>query len=266
MSKERQFDPIKKINLSQRLVEYFIQQIESGSFPIGDRVPNEISLAGQLNVSRNILRESMKILENYGILHTVNGKGTIVSAAAMANIQSMRFFEKLRNDTNAQQMLEARWMLEPRLAYFACQRRTEADVDQLRKIVALSLENREPGAQADDYDFHIAIAKICGNEILTELLYTMICHLRNGSYSQFDRYVETMLQEKSLREHEEIVEAFARRDPLTASRTMEKHLQDRIHVIQTLYRPETDIEHLEIDAVMGAMQAGTQSPQEKDSA
>ena len=142
MKTERQFDPIKKINLSQRLVDYFIQQIESGDFPIGERVPNEINLASQLNVSRNILRESMKILENYGILHTVNGKGTVVSSSAMANIQSMRFFEKLRNDISAQQMLEARQILEPRITYYACRRCTEDDVAQLRKIVALSIETR----------------------------------------------------------------------------------------------------------------------------
>lgn len=253
MKTERQFDPIKKINLSQRLVDYFIQQIESGDFPIGERVPNEINLAGQLNVSRNILRESMKILENYGILHTVNGKGTVVSSSAMANIQSMRFFEKLRNDISAQQMLEARQILEPRITYYACRRCTEDDVAQLRKIVALSMETRGPDARSDDYDFHLAIARICGNEMLTEFLYTMICHLRNGDYSQFNRYVESILQEKSLREHEEIVEAFARGDPAAASRTMETHLRDRIHIIRTLYSPETDVNTLRADALMDAM-------------
>ena len=119
------FEPIKKTNLSQKLVEYFIQQIKSGNFPIGEKVPNEIALANQLHVSRNILRESMKILENYGILHTVNGRGTIVSTSAIANIHSMNFFERLRNNTTVLQLLEARLIIEPQIAFHACQKCTK---------------------------------------------------------------------------------------------------------------------------------------------
>ena len=108
------FEPIKKTSLSQKLIEYFIRNIENGTFKIGEKITNEIDLAEQINVSRNVLRESMKVLENYGILHTVNGRGTIVAEDAMANIQSMRFFEQLRNDSSVLDILEARLIIEPR--------------------------------------------------------------------------------------------------------------------------------------------------------
>lgn len=100
------FSPIKKINLSHRLVDYFVQEIESGRFPIGERLMDELSLAKMLNVSRNVLRESMKVLENHGILQTVNGKGTIVAENAMANIQGMRF---LRNCAATPPRCNAAW-------------------------------------------------------------------------------------------------------------------------------------------------------------
>ena len=52
-------EPIKKVNLKQQLLSFFIEQIESGAFAVGSRIPDEITLATQLNVSRNILRESI---------------------------------------------------------------------------------------------------------------------------------------------------------------------------------------------------------------
>lgn len=233
---EFQFEPIKKINLSQQLVEYFIQKVEDGSFPIGEKVPNEINLAAQLNVSRNILRESMKILENYDILHTVNGKGTMVSKSAMANIQSMRFFEKLRNNSTELQLLEARMILEPQIAYCACSRCTQSDIAHLQEIVAASNDSPPSASNFDEYNFHIALSKICGNDILTEFLHTILFHLREGDYAQFNGHTETGLCKESEKDHRALVEAFMQHDPAAARQIMEKHLRDRICLIHSSYR------------------------------
>ncbi|MEA5060708.1 MAG: FadR/GntR family transcriptional regulator [Candidatus Pelethousia sp.] len=251
---EQQFAPIKKVNLSQKLVDYFIQQIENGNFAIGERIPNEINLATQLNVSRNILRESMKILENYGILHTVNGKGTMVSPSAISNIRSAHFFEKLRNDTDALQLLDARFILEPEIAYHACERCTQEDIQKLQCIVSMPLPMPATDGHADDdYDFHIVLSKACGNETLTEFLYILLYRLREGEYANFNKYVERVLREKSRQEHELILEALIQHQPLTARKVMAKHLSDRMNIIKTLYRSDIDPSGLSATAINHAM-------------
>lgn len=249
-----QFAPIKKVNLSQQLVEILINNIENGRFPLRERIPDEISLAAQFNVSRNILRESMKILENYGILHTVNGKGTMVSESAIANIQSMRFFEKLRNDTSVLQFLEARLIMEPTIAYYACLNCTEQDIENLRYIVSIPFSEELPANRTDDYDFHIALSRICRNEVLSDFLYTIICRLREGDYANFNKYVELVSKENSEREHEAILDACIRRDPEAARSIMAKHLQDRIFIIQSLYRPDIDPKELNRPALERAVE------------
>mgnify|MGYP000862670277 CR=1 FL=1 len=55
---------VKKINLSTQLIDTITALIESGEWELGMKLPNEIDLAASFNVSRNIMRESMKILEN----------------------------------------------------------------------------------------------------------------------------------------------------------------------------------------------------------
>ena len=241
----------QKINLSHRLVDYFVQEIESGRFPIGERLMDELSLAKMLNVSRNVLRESMKVLENHGILQTVNGKDTIVSENAMANIQGMRFFEKLRNDTTALQFLDARRIIEPEIAYEACRRCTEKDLAALRSILDMPFDAQS--GEPDNCDFHLAIASICGNEVLTEFLRTIICHLREEDYAQFNCHVEALLHDNSRQEHEQIYQAFADHDPAQAFRAAQAHICNRINIIRTLYTPDIDVQTLEKDDLIVAM-------------
>jgi len=245
------FEPIKKTSLSQKLIEYFISNIENGTFKIGEKITNEIDLAEQINVSRNVLRESMKVLENYGILHTVNGRGTIVAENAMANIQSMRFFEQLRNDSSVLDILEARLIIEPQIAFFACQRCTSEDIDHLQKVIGH--KSAVPESLMDDYDFHLCVAKICGNNTTYEYLHTLLMHLRSGAYGEFTNHVEAMLAQKSLDEHEQILRAFIDKKPKVAARTMSDHLSDRLKLIKTLYREDVRPEELEITTLYNAM-------------
>ena len=248
---EFRFSPIQKVRLSQQLTEYFIQKIACGSFPTGTRIPDEITLAKTLNVSRNALRESIKILESCGVLHTVNGKGTIVSEDAAANIQSMRFFEQLRCSVTALQLLDARRILEPEIAYYACERCTAEDLALLRKALAPQPAGEAPSAAG--FEFHTTIAAICANEMLTELLRTLLCRLRTGSYAAFSARLETLLQGNSQREHEMIYQAFVNREPAHAYHAMELHLSNRISIIRALYRPDADPDALEKSTVLSIM-------------
>ena len=69
---------IKKVNLSTQLVDTMTTLIEDGSWKLGDKLPNEVELAASFEVSRNVMRESMKILENFGILESKTGIGTFI--------------------------------------------------------------------------------------------------------------------------------------------------------------------------------------------
>jgi GntR family transcriptional regulator len=67
-----------RVTLTQSCAEALQQAIELGSYRPGSRLPSETELAEQLVVSRATLRESLRLLEERGIIHRYHGRGTFV--------------------------------------------------------------------------------------------------------------------------------------------------------------------------------------------
>ena len=61
-----------------QIQNYILQKIESGEYAAGDKIPSEIELARQFDVSRLTVNTAVKELANSGIVERVQGKGTFV--------------------------------------------------------------------------------------------------------------------------------------------------------------------------------------------
>lgn len=61
-----------------QIQNYILQKIESGEYTAGDKIPSEIELARQFDVSRLTVNTAVKELANSGIVERVQGKGTFV--------------------------------------------------------------------------------------------------------------------------------------------------------------------------------------------
>ena len=108
---------VQRINLCDQLILAIIEQIQKGNWAQGSKLPGEIELANSFSVSRNIMREALKILENFGVLDARNGIGTFVSEQAIENIENMQFFNMLKENHSVEAILEFRLMVEPSGAY-----------------------------------------------------------------------------------------------------------------------------------------------------
>jgi GntR family transcriptional regulator len=67
-----------RVTLTQSCAEALEEAIELGSYRPGSRLPSEAELAEQLAVSRPTLRESLRLLEERGIISRRHGRGTFV--------------------------------------------------------------------------------------------------------------------------------------------------------------------------------------------
>ena len=56
-----------------------LQYIKTNALKAGDRLPTELELSEQLDISRLTLREAMNALKSDGMVHSVQGKGTFVA-------------------------------------------------------------------------------------------------------------------------------------------------------------------------------------------
>jgi GntR family transcriptional regulator len=67
-----------RVTLTQSCAEALAEAIERGSYRPGGRLPSEAELAEQLAVSRPTLRESLRLLEERGMISRRHGQGTFV--------------------------------------------------------------------------------------------------------------------------------------------------------------------------------------------
>ena len=75
--------PIRKTASKPRykqLAETLIQDIQSGRLALGERLPGEHELVATHNVSRHTVRESLRMLEDLGLIDRQQGLGTVVRA------------------------------------------------------------------------------------------------------------------------------------------------------------------------------------------
>lgn len=78
------------IPLYVQLKERIRQQVESGSWTPGFKLPTERELSTLLGVSRNTVSQAYRELENEGILISLQGKGTFVSEADATSLSASR--------------------------------------------------------------------------------------------------------------------------------------------------------------------------------
>jgi DNA-binding transcriptional regulator YhcF (GntR family) len=67
------FEPVRQDRNFEVVVQRVRDKLMRGELKPGDKLPPERELATQLNVSRNVVREALRILENAGLVHTKKG-------------------------------------------------------------------------------------------------------------------------------------------------------------------------------------------------
>lgn len=220
----------KKI-LAQDIAERIMAMInEEKRFQPGDKLPNENVLSQELHISRNTLREAIRILNTYGILAIERGRGTFVTDVAVhADLKSkLNPFTNLQVDVNDfWELFEMRLILEPEAAYLAAKRGTDEEIHhiiELNQIVEQQIlchQDRTAGDQA----FHAAIVEASHNRYMN-LMIPALYKTIGTDISLVDPYIQP--GESAIIDHRIIAEFLEKRDPEGARSAMKIHMHHRI--------------------------------------
>jgi len=198
--------------------------ISSGALRSGDRLPAERELAERFGVGRGHVREALRKLEFYGVLHTFPQSGTVVASLGVAALEGLisNLLDLDRDDVES--LMETRGILELHAAQLACER---ADADEIAEI-GRALEAFEAEIEAgrfgfdEDLVFHLAIAKAAGNPIMRSLIGLItpdVLRLNKDHHT-----CEAGRARVSLEEHQAVFNAIVRRDAGAARAAMAAHL------------------------------------------
>lgn len=79
----------KEPKLRQQLKQIFLQNIQTGHWRIGEKIPTEDNLAKEYHASRSTIRRAMKYLEEQGFIHAVQGMGRRVASGPEGAIRTI---------------------------------------------------------------------------------------------------------------------------------------------------------------------------------
>jgi len=228
-------DARRSARLHQQMMRTLLEEIAHGRYEPGARLPPEMELAGQLGVSRGVIRELLRSLEDRNVIAIRHGRGAWVNPIAEWNVLDADVLAALMPTPASVSILshylECRRMLETEAAALAAQRASGRDLsdmaDALAQMSSLAVESQsdeEANRRFHEADiaFHGALFRASGNQVLprvVEPIQRAMATLR----PQLALHPEHRLR-KTLPEHKAILAAIADHDAERAREAMRDHL------------------------------------------
>jgi DNA-binding FadR family transcriptional regulator len=204
--------PLRRVGLIDQAAARFRDEIVSGRWALGERIPTEPALVAEFGVGRNTVREALQSLVHAGLLRREQGRGTfVISTSELTGTLERQW----AGGTRAH-YLELRLALDSTAAALAAVRRTDADVAQLRELrnrreATWDTADSESRAAAD-LALHRAIVAATHNPLYLELYSSML-----DVFAVHMRDEESDDQDAAHLAHRELVEVIARGDADRAS-------------------------------------------------
>lgn len=229
--------PVRRQPLVNQVLDYLQQQITTGTFPVGSKLPSEPELMATLAVGRSTLREAMRVLAHMGLVDVRPGDGTYIRLPAPEAESLARRLQRAR----VIEVYEVRHTLELECARLAALRRDESDLAVLRQALHnrrkfLPLGNEQAAFVDADLAFHTSIANATKNAVLADL-YQAFISVNHESWVKASEALGSTEQGQAL--HEQLAEAIAQRDPDQAQQLTELMLAQSTHYFQKILRDET---------------------------
>ena len=159
--------PLIKRSLVDQALDQLRQRITQGKWAIGERLPTEPELSAELGISRNTVREAMRVLAFSGLIEVRQGDGSYLRSMTdpLGVMNAM-------SQCTLEQAQETRQILEVEAIGLAALRRTRDDLKGLREALERSGELYHGDLEAyisADLVFHNRLVDAAHNPALSEL-------------------------------------------------------------------------------------------------
>ncbi|WP_338818368.1 HTH-type transcriptional regulator LutR [Moorella thermoacetica] len=223
-----EFKPIKTKKIYEEIVEQVKKSLSEGKLMPGERFFSERELSDKLGVSRASVREAIRALTTMGILEVRAGEGTFVRQVQDSDIIQPLVMALLLEEQQVIYLLEARQLLEREIVYLAAQRATTEEKEKLVGILQHMADELARGFLQEDTDvrFHLTIAGMTHNPIVSRLMYTIADTIAQTLASKRQQLYSNLENARLLYEqHSEITRAIISGAADNARKAMAKHLR-----------------------------------------
>jgi GntR family transcriptional regulator, transcriptional repressor for pyruvate dehydrogenase complex len=217
-------EPIRTTRTFETAIEHLVDGIEQSRIQRGERLPSEIELSRQLNISRPTLRQALRILERAGVLATRRGSGGgIFLAADLIPLDVIGSFVEIE-ENSVIDVLIGRRVLETAITHVAAEAATNSDYVDLGRSIQLltrSLGDRAMVLRADAM-FHRTVARAGRNRTLQQAMNTLLRQLS----PILDAYRPGAALDRTILDiHSRQVSAMRRNDGYELDRVLDEHFR-----------------------------------------
>ena len=217
---------ISRSGVSSEVVHKLLENISSGKFKPGDKLPSERELGISLGVGRGSVREALRILEAMGLIKIYSGKGAYVAEYTQGGTDFYAFWNSV-HPISIENLVEVRFAIEPIAAGIAAGKISDEALTLLDETLqvlkwATDLGSLEMRVEAD-VQFHMGIIRVSENPIFLQIYQGIDPLLRES------RRISLLLPERVAKVstyHQGIYQAISNRQPREAYLAMWNHLDD----------------------------------------
>jgi DNA-binding FadR family transcriptional regulator len=231
---------VKKVRISDTVVDQIIHLIEKGKLPVGAQLPGERDLVNQLQVGRASVREALRILEAQGVIEVRPGIGAFIISDVSKDTEGIRlWFQEHAHEIL--DILQIREALERQAAALAC---AKAGPDEIARMEAVLDEADQSLVKNDleqlghlDQQFHRLLGEASGNELMAQIVNSIIeaTVSPRRSIQRIPGRAGT-----SLEEHRTIWRAIRDRNPDAAEQAIKDHIASVRNAIESLRKDQLD--------------------------
>jgi DNA-binding FadR family transcriptional regulator len=215
-------------NLANAVTAELVERVVRGVHPPGSSLPPEPALCETFSVSRTVVREAVKMLQQKGLVQVRQGSGTTVTDPSMWNMLDEHVLAASILEDDGLDVLDdlvvTRRLLESDMAHVAARLATDDVADRLRALVDRmdGLVDDHVAYTHQDRMFHDLIMQTSGNRIARAVVRALESQVINT-----DRYMGQAQRDlcvASNRGHRRIYERIAAHDPEGAAEAMFVHI------------------------------------------
>jgi GntR family transcriptional repressor for pyruvate dehydrogenase complex len=224
-------EPIRAKRAFEEVILQLRRAVVEGKLAIGDRLPHERELAARFGISRQSLREGLRMLEGFGMLSARRGvgpeSGWTVSADGTQGLGVLLDLHTSLQRTPLWDLLEIRESLEMLSCRSAAER---ASPDERAELVAAAREMEAVTGREEflkrDTEFHVAIARRSGNRLGPLFMEAIRDSIAQAMLTAIENLPDWESERKLLaREHIEIADRIAAGEAAGAAAAVCKHIR-----------------------------------------
>ena len=216
-------EPIKKTSVVEQAIGRIYDLILMQDLKENDRLPPERQLSEMLGISRNSLREAIRVLDMLGIIRVDQGSGMVIDASRVSDSVTRHLsFALLLNRDKLFELFEARLVIETECAGLAAERTTPEELARMRAVygeLVAAGADREKGIKCELL-LHDLVGKAARNSVLEKILASLGQVLRE---SRETTVPATGVTARTVESHEKILDAIGRREDRKSTRLNSSH-------------------------------------------